>query len=101
MALDLLKRAATKIITMATMAFALSTAACGGVSEDAAEPATQELARKPAGKAETATLSAEAKFEGWLEHVREKEGKAADLYYAYYDAETARPWFLSPMISAE
>jgi hypothetical protein len=53
-------------------------------------------------EAQAQRTSADPKaFERWLGRVRETDGTAKDLYYAYYDAKASRPWFLSPMISAE
>jgi hypothetical protein len=84
-------------LTVLALGLTLGTTGCGGAAEDTTEPQSQELAQRKA----QGSLSREAKFEGWLERVREKESNGADLYYAYYDTALARPWFLSPMISAE
>jgi hypothetical protein len=43
-----------------------------------------------------------ARFIGWLDQaVRASEVDVANLYYAYYDAAGRRPWFLSPMVTAD
>jgi hypothetical protein len=65
-----------------------------------AAPATMPVA--PAARPTIQMNARVLKFVGWLDRsVRASEASVANLYYAYYDAAKRRPWFLSPMVSAD
>lgn len=91
-------RAASAFVHAALLAATLFTLACTAKVD---EPTGDESSAIGAGTSNAAATADAKAFEGWLARVRETDGTARDLYYAYYDAGAARPWFLSTMVSAE